>query len=146
MEPYQNQVSSLITNLDEKERKSLHIDVLLRLLEKIEPELNDTLKEQVEDVIAKLKTVIQENENTKEYKKAYRLLTKTVRSELGYTPKGQLKDESLAMGIALGVAFGGAFLSFGVAFIGVGLPIGLAIGIAIGQSKEQQAEKDGKIY
>jgi hypothetical protein len=146
MENYRNQVSSLSSNLDEKTRKVLQIDLLERLLDKVEPELNETLEQLIQNALNELKSITQEDGSKKDYLKAYRLLRKTVRNDLGYTAKGQLKEESIAMGIALGVAFGAAFLTFGVAFIGVGLPIGLAIGVAIGQSKEQEAEKNNKTY
>lgn len=146
MSDYHTQVSSLSVSLEDKERKSLQIDVLLRLLTKLEAETNETIDQLVQDVVNELKAVIQEEQHPKAYKKAVQLLRKTVRNDLGYTAKGQLKEEAIGMGIALGVAFGGAFITLGAAFIGLGLPIGLAIGVAIGQSRETEAEKNGKTY
>jgi len=146
MNDYQTRLNQIIHHFDEKKNKKLQTDIFSRLCEKVGQEdaeistlINDTYS-----LLAELDN--NEEIKPKTYIKSLSLLKKTVRKNLGYSPKGALQEEYTGLGIAIGVALGSAFISINPVFISIGLPIGLAIGVSIGRKKENEAEEAGNTY
>lgn len=146
MNDYYGKVNRIIQHLDEKKNKKLQTDIFLRLCQKVGDQ-DEAITSLINDTYLLL-LQLDNNEDSKPkfYNKSFGLLKKLVKTNLGYTPKGAIQSEYLAMGIALGTAFGSAFISINPAFISFGLPIGLAIGISIGKKKESAAEEKGNTY
>ncbi|MEC9484864.1 MAG: hypothetical protein UMR38_03180 [Candidatus Izemoplasma sp.] len=122
----------------------------LRLV-KIHNKLGDTEDEQVEALLnhAKdtLKDVKEGNRSVmKHFLKTIKELKQTVRDKYGYIEKGELVSEYMSMGIGISLAFGAVFMFINPAFIAITLAVGVAVGLSVGQHKENDAEKQNKLY
>lgn len=142
----QREILTATANFTDKQSKKYRTDILIRLQQKILDKSDTTVEQQLVQTIEYLFLAVEDPKQFRQYLRSFRALQKMVRTTFGYTEKGTLANEYIAIGTAIGVALGSAFTTINVAFIGLGIPIGVAIGAAIGQQKEKEAETQGKIY
>lgn len=144
---YKQTVDDIKNRLDEKLSKILMVDVLSNLLGKTRDIEDEALERLTVVVVRGLSDLGNSQEfNKKEYIRDLNNIKKHVRTTYGYIARGELKSESMGIGIALGVAAGAALISFNGSLIAVGIAVGLAIGSGVGISREKKEEEKGNIY
>lgn len=146
MNDYNMRINQLIPHFDEKQNKKLETDLFVRLCVKVGEADAEITKLISETFVLLLEIHNNKDAKRRSYIKTLNLLKKTVRKTLGFTPKGALAQESIAIGIALGTAFGSAFIGMNPGLIGLGLPLGLVFGSSIGKKRETEAEAAGNTY
>lgn len=140
-------LQQLQSQCDEKKQKKYKIQTFINLCNKVEDKEDLILVELIRQSYDLLFQLIHgEDVKSKEYRKSFIRLQKTVRDLYGFTAKGQIRAEYTGMGIAIGVAMGAPFSAINPGLVGIGLPIGLAIGAGIGDKKEKEAEAQNKVY
>lgn len=136
-------------NLNKGDRKKLKINVLKRLINKLEKDENGEIEQALEHLISQIPKPPVDRTARKSFKKSLTRLQKTVEKTFGYIEKGSFQGKYIGqwvgIGIALGVAFGAGVNNPGVG-IAIGISIGAAIGTSVGASAEKKAENKGLVY
>ena len=141
---YKNNIQVVIDNISENDNKKLRLEVLLRLLDKLEPLDDSVLNEHILNLINRLNNL--KPEDYRSFKKEFTKIRNYVSKNHKIYAKGELQQTYMAIGISIGIAIGAGMMTFNSAGIGVGIAIGVAIGLSIGTSKEKQEEEKGNIY
>ena len=140
-------IESVGRKFDEKENKKLNISVFVNLVKAVATLEDNDLELTAFHVVELLKKIEYGNkEDRKAYIKGFKGLKKIVKESYGLSARGDLKEESMAIGIGMGVAIGAAFTTFNPGLMAIGIPIGVAMGAAMGANREKEAEKLGKLY
>lgn len=85
---------------------------------------------------------------SKEVRKSLQRMVKMLEKKTGLVTKNHHQNQWMTLGMAtFGLPMGVVFSTFfgNPAYIALGIPIGMAIGIGVGKSKDNQAQKDGKV-
>lgn len=147
MQKYSLKVLEIFEKMDKKQRLKLQVQSFLNLLQKLKDNKDDEIRKQVALVVTHLSNF--NNEATfksKLYLKDFTSLKNLVKDKNGFIQKGELVNQSAAIGIAIGTAVGAGLMFVNSIFIAVGVAIGIAIGTVIGTDKEKELEKQDKIY
>ena len=147
MNSFAENINSETSGFTEKEKKYYKIDSALRLCEKLLLNQKQDLEKDFSELIQIISDPeISEKQKLKSFKKRFYTLSTAVRQRCGFVEKGHLQSSAMGIGMCIGVAIGAVLQIINLGLIGVGIAIGAAVGLAIGTKKEQDAEKEGKIY
>jgi len=145
----QQALEAQVKDLNEEDRKKLKIDVLQRLIKKLEHDEHPEIEANLERLIQDVPKAAVDPHTRKAYRKSRQAIQVKARKAFGYVEKGSLKREAsgswMGLGIALGVAMGAGMDNPG-AGIGIGIAIGAGIGASKGTKDEKKAEQAGLIY
>jgi len=147
MKSYKEKLNKIESSFSDKLKIKLKLETLRNLLNKIATNEDEQLNERLDRLFEELDEILkQDKPSLRTYLKKINDIKKYVKEKWGYVAKGTLVGEYMAMGMAIGLAMGTAFVSINPALISIGLPIGIAVGLSIGNHKENELEKEGKIY
>ncbi len=143
-----NTFSSLF-ELETKDQKIFEVDLLQKYVTKLEKfeELN---RKEVNKIILLLEYVLQSavDKDEKLFEQRFKALRRHAQKHFKVYHKGELQSlgigSGIAIGVAIGIAFSSGFRSVGLG-IAIGIGVGIPIGISIGNSKEEKANKEGRI-
>lgn len=147
MQKYSLKVLEIFEKMDKKQRNKLQVQSFLNLLQKLKDYKDNDVLKQVALVVTHLGNFNDETTfKSKFYLKEYTTLKNLVKDKYGLIQKGEIVNQSAAIGIAIGTAVGSGLMFINSIFIAVGVAIGIAIGTVIGTDKEKELGKQNKIF
>ena len=140
-------------HLDSKNQKKLNIDLLERLIIKLEQQDHYRIETGLGQITEQIPSSPIDRKKQRTFRKALSKLQKEAKKEFGYIEKGRIKAVYTGWGIGLGSSIG-AVLSFqtnsgSLLPTGLGFTIGFFLGIilaGIGARKEREAEEAELLY
>ncbi|MEO0471574.1 MAG: hypothetical protein AAF206_18230 [Bacteroidota bacterium] len=135
--------------LTRSERKKLRLEVLLRLVQKLEEAENDEMEAELVQLFEQMPDSPVESESQKTFRAALKQTKRIVRDRLGYVEKGSLRVRhhglAVVLGMVAGILLGSAMGNVGVG-IGIGVCLGLVVSTRIGLAEEKKAQEKGLVY
>ena len=133
-------------NMNEADQTKLKIDVLERLIKKVEKDQNNEIEEDLERLIQQIPNTPIDTATHKPFRQSLKKVQKKAKKAFGYVERGSLKGAYVGSWIAIGIAIG-AGIDFGSGSgAGIGIVFGVIMGAAIGGVEEKKAERKGLIY
>ena len=131
---YENNITTfknLSNKLSEKQKKHLHLDQIIQVMEHFNNLDYDPMLSQIFDALTRdLEKIALKNTKTSDFNQSYKALKNYLKKEYHMQSTDQVVTESKGAGIAIGMGIGFVLLPR----LGSGaLAIGFAIGIAISQ-------------
>ncbi len=143
------------SNFIKKQNQTLKINSWISYLKKIivikeTSELKGNTDALIQNTFNLLTLYIHErptdNKLRKEYLMAFQEMIKQAKKEYGLIAKGSFVGMYMAVGMSIGLVLGMVIFSPDNAMYSTGIAVGMVIGIVIGTTKENQLEKDGKLF
>jgi hypothetical protein len=143
------------SNFIKKQNQTLKINIWISYLKKIiqikeTSELRGNTDELIQKTFNILTIYIHErptdNKLRKEYLLSFQEMMKQAKKEYGLVAKGSFVGMYMAIGMSVGLALGMAIFSVDNALYSTGIAVGMVIGIVIGNTKENQLERQGKLF
>ncbi len=146
----EKELETNLRDINEEDRKGLKVDVLQRLIKKLEKDEDSDIAQDLERLIQDLPGSPIDRMRRKACRKSLRAIQKKVKKAFGYVERGTLKDGYMGAWLAIGIALGagidsGAGEGSGSG-VGIGIIAGLLIGISVGRAEEKKAERKGLVY
>ncbi|MEM9328461.1 MAG: hypothetical protein AAGA85_22525 [Bacteroidota bacterium] len=135
-------------DIDDGDKKKLKIDLLGRLIDKLENDEHSEIEQGFASLVQQLSRSPINRATQKSFRKSLRSIQKQAKTAFGYVEKGSVVGSSMALGVALGVSLGITVFGSGEpgSGIGIGVGVGIAIGVGLGSAKEKKLEKQGLLY
>lgn len=143
------------SNFIKKQNQTLKINIWISYLKKIiqikeTSELRGNTDELIQKTFSLLSIYIHErptdNKLRKEYLFTFQEMMKQAKKEYGLVAKGSFVGMYMAVGMSVGLALGMVIFSTDNAMYSTGIAVGMVIGIVIGNTKENQLERQGKLF
>lgn len=142
----QNFLNRKAALLDEKQRKSLQIDLVSRAIAKVPDQIHDPV--QIEEFKRATELLIDSIPNTndgqtlnrKDYAAKLSAYKTMLMKKHGIVTEGYYMAIWTSLGISFGVAFGLLLKN-----LALGIALGVAIGVAFGTGLNSKAQKQGKV-
>lgn len=145
----QQTLEALRKPLSEADSKKLKLEVIQRLLIKLEREEHAEIEQDMERLIQQIPDAAKDSAIRKSFLKSLNAIQNKVKQAFGYVERGSLKGSFLGVGMAMGLCMGAGIgsVSEGMGFgVGLGMMIGLIIGLVMGGGREKKAEEAGLMY
>lgn len=142
-------IENQVTDLEEKEKTKLKIDVLQRLIRKLDKDEHNEIEEDLKHLIQQIPNRPVDHVPRKAFLKALINVQKKVTKSFGYVERGSVKSGLIGVWAAFGIAVGaGVGSQFGGPGEGaaLGVILCLIIGVSIGIVRERKAENEGLSY
>ncbi len=149
LEGYGETIREMTQGISDKRERSLKVGMLLRLIEKLEPQEDEYIASLFIPLREHLEKTLVQGSSPRFYRKQFSAIQKQVERQFGFVPAGSIREQYTGTGLALGLALGagvGTALGNTAVGVGVAIAIGMAFGARVGAKREQAAAEKGLLY